>query len=80
MVSARLDIRGARERLAMSPDEAERLVEQEATALHERRQARRPRGRNGQTPRCQSCNRFLSSTSRPCESCGYLQGLGWVAA
>lgn len=79
MVSARLDIRAARERLVMSPDEAEQLIESEASALHERQVARRPRGRTGLTPRCESCNRFLSSTSRPCGSCGYLQGRGWVA-
>lgn len=64
----------------MSSADAEELVEAEALALHERRErSRRRKGVGNRRPRCQSCNKFMRSEARACESCGYLNGAGWVS-
>jgi len=65
--------------LPMSSADAEELVEAEALALHERRERRRRKGVGNRRPRCQSCNKFMRSEARACESCGYLNGAGWVS-
>lgn len=65
--------------LSLSAAEAEELVEAEAMALYERRERRRRKGVGNRRPRCQSCNKFMRSEARACESCGFLNGAGWVS-
>lgn len=79
MVSARLDIQGARAAIRMSAGEAQDLIEHEALSLAERRVLRQRRGRNGQQPQCRGCNKFLRSTGGTCPSCGFHQDIGWAA-
>lgn len=78
MVSG-LDLPQARAAVRMPALQAERFVEREALSLEERRERRRVKGVGNRRPRCQSCNKFMRDTSRPCPSCGYLRDIGWAA-
>lgn len=64
--------------LAMSEEDALRVVETAASELEERRLARRRRSQ-GVHVRCKGCNAFRSSTAGRCSHCGFDQDTGWAA-
>lgn len=73
-----LRIEQARAALAtLSRDQAGQLVEEAAVVrCNRRRPSRLLRRRMRQ---CPACRRFTSNPSRPCVSCGYLDGAGYAA-
>lgn len=76
---APLDVGPARARLRLVTDEdAEHEIAHIYIEREARRVARLPRGRHGQQPRCEACNRFMANPALPCRSCGYLPGRGYA--